>query len=123
MKGKWFFIVGLMALFLAIGVTLAGAQPEDTTFYGCLNESDGTIRVFLQPTQCEMDEVAVTWNKMGTEAERGNLALAGQTCDEGEVMYGFDGNGDILCSYIGASKPVDYKDFESPANTHLEGDE
>ena len=65
MKGKVFWIGGVVVLLMAVGVTLAVAQTDDVVYFACVNNDSGTIKVFKEPTECKSNEFKVTLNSMG----------------------------------------------------------
>lgn len=77
MKGKKLLIGGLLAILLAIGVTFAGAQTEETIYYACVKKGSGTIKVFLEPTECKNNEIAITWNEIGPKGDKGDPGSQG----------------------------------------------
>lgn len=64
MKGKLFWIGGVLVLLLAVGVTSAIAQ-NTVTYYACVNNSSGTIRMRREGKSCKNNETLIDWNQRG----------------------------------------------------------
>jgi hypothetical protein len=77
MKGKLFWIGGVVALLLAVGVTIAVAQTDNTVYYACVNSDSGTIKVFLQKPDCKSNEIPVQWNEVGPPGLQGEQGIPG----------------------------------------------
>jgi len=87
MKGKLFWIGGVVVLLLAVGVTMALAN-DNTTYYACINNDSGIVKVFLQETECKDNEIPATWNAVGPQGEKGDQGEQGPPGPPGEEFAG-----------------------------------
>jgi len=72
MKTKTLHLVGLVLIVaVAIGATWAWAQDDGTIYYACVNNSSGTIKVFMEPTACNANELPISWNQTGPPGPSG----------------------------------------------------
>jgi hypothetical protein len=83
MKGKMFWIGGVVVLLLAVGVTFAVAEPVDKVYYGCVNNDSGTIKVFEEYRPCKTNEIEVKWNSQGLQGPNGDKGDKGDTGEQG----------------------------------------
>ena len=67
------------------------AYGENGQLTVCVNRG-GAIRMVGSASECKQTETVVTWNAKGP---------AGQSCNEGEYVTGFDTTGNILCASAG----------------------
>jgi hypothetical protein len=67
--------VGVCMLFLLACYALPSAaqegQPEVTTYYGCVNNSTGAIRIVSKSTTCKSTEHKISWNQVGPQGPPG----------------------------------------------------
>ena len=108
----------VVATAFAGGIAWATTSGE---LQACAKKDNGQLRLVATAGDCGPSETAVSWNEQGPQGpsgpsgpvgakgdkgdkgEPGNLALAGQSCEAGESVTGFDADGDILCT--GGSPP------------------
>ena len=67
------------------------------TNYACVNNYTDRIRMVKEGVTCRYYQKLIEWNNVGPQGEPGNLALAGQNCNESFVT-GFENNGNIIYS-------------------------
>ena len=87
MKGKYFWIGSLVALLLAAAVTITLAE-ETQTFYACVNNSSGTIKIIDEDENCKNNETWISWNQKGPQGdpgEQGPQGEAGPAGPQGET--------------------------------------
>lgn len=46
-------------------------QPQVTTYYGCVNNSTGAIRIVSKGTVCKSTEHKINWNQVGPQGPQG----------------------------------------------------
>jgi hypothetical protein len=46
-------------------------QPQVTTYYGCVNNSTGAIRIVSKSTTCKSTEHKINWNQVGPQGSPG----------------------------------------------------
>ncbi len=79
--------------------------------YACYNPSGSVYRIKEEDLRDECSSpthVQFSWNEHGPQGDKGDpgeLALAGQTCPDGEFVTGFDATGAIVCSGGGGPEP------------------
>jgi len=56
---------------LACCVLPLAAQPMATTFYGCVNNATGGIRIVTASTTCKSTEHKIQWNQVGPQGPQG----------------------------------------------------
>lgn len=61
----------------------AQQQPLTTTFYACINNSSGAIRIVSQSTTCKSTEHKVHWNQAGPQGPQGPKGPQGPTGPQG----------------------------------------
>jgi hypothetical protein len=47
------------------------AQPQVTTYYACINNSTGAIRIVSKSTVCKSTEHKINWNQVGPQGPQG----------------------------------------------------
>jgi hypothetical protein len=95
MKGKNLTMVAVaIVIAIAIGATWVLAQDSPTVYYACVNNSSGTIKVFMEETPCGANEMPITWNRTGPPGPSGlSEAFA---AGHGDVHFTSDEPQDIL---------------------------
>lgn len=128
---------------LLVGAVVNGgmvlAAGDQNVIHGCsVDPADrrgaGQLRVVDSPEDCRRNETPISWSREGPQGPQGpegpqgpqgpegppgppgadGASIAAQTCAEGESVYGFDDDGNLLCSDAGAPATTD--------NTHLGSD-
>jgi hypothetical protein len=95
MKTKSLHLVGLVLIVaVAIGATWVWAQDDGTIYYACVNNSSGTIKVFMEETPCNANEMPISWNQTGPPGPSG-LSEAYAT-GHGDVHFIDDVPQDVL---------------------------
>ena len=82
-SNKLFIVGGVFVLLLTISVTWALAQPEVVTYYGCVNNSSGTIHMVNDGEACKNNEVLIEWNNIGPSGPKGDPGVKGDQGDPG----------------------------------------
>ncbi len=77
---KLFIAVGVIVSFLV--VTSLQSYAEDL-IYGCINKTNGKLRVVGSPTECKQPEIEIFWNKVGPEGPKGD---SGDIGPQGPVL-------------------------------------
>lgn len=78
MKGRMARIGALAVLALAVGITVAWAQ-SDETYFACVNNSSGTIQMVGPTDTCNNNEVLIAWNQIGPPGPKGEKGDPGPT--------------------------------------------
>jgi hypothetical protein len=78
MRGKMFWIGGVVVLLLAVGVTIALAQ-DPVTYHACVNNSSGTIHMIEEGESCGNSEIQIEWNQPGPQGEPGPPGPPGES--------------------------------------------
>ncbi len=69
-----FFLLACCVLSMAVQPPAASASeivPPATTFYGCVNNSTGAIRIVQSFTSCKSTEHKIHWNQVGPKGPQG----------------------------------------------------
>ena len=61
----------------ALPMAAQQGQPQVTTYYGCVNNSTGAIRIVNKTTVCKSTEHKINWNEVGPEGPRGPKGAQG----------------------------------------------
>jgi hypothetical protein len=69
------FIFSAGAAYVALGSTTG------ETYYACVNNASGTIKMVDESTTCSGNEVRIVWNQQGPQGEQG---IPGQQGDKGD---------------------------------------
>ena len=70
--------------FLLVCCTLVAAQqPVTTTYYACITNSTGAIRIVNQNTQCLSTEHKINWNQTGPQGPQGPQGKQGPAGPQG----------------------------------------
>ena len=73
--------VCLCVLFLlaccALPMAAQQGQPQVTTYYGCVNNSTGAIRIVSKTTVCKSTEHKINWNQVGPQGPQGKQGPQG----------------------------------------------
>jgi Collagen triple helix repeat (20 copies) len=83
-----------MFLLLAGSILPAAAQPQSSsndvdlsptivTYYGCVNNSSGDIRIVSKSTVCKSTEHKISWNQVGPKGPKGNTGAQGPQGPQG----------------------------------------
>src|SRR5271154_1152055 len=52
-------------------------SPAVVTYYGCVNNSTGDIRIVSKSTVCKSTEQKINWNQVGPKGPKGNTGAQG----------------------------------------------
>jgi hypothetical protein len=55
----------------ALPMAAQQGQPQVTTYYGCVNNSTGAIRIVSKTTVCKSTEHKINWNQVGPQGPQG----------------------------------------------------
>jgi len=77
---KVLIVTGAILLFLV--ATNLQSYAEDL-IYGCINKTNGKLRVVSSPASCKQREIAIYWNKVGPQGLQGEPGLPGEQGPEG----------------------------------------
>jgi hypothetical protein len=55
----------------ALPMAAQQGQPQVTTYYGCVNNSTGAIRIVSKTTVCKSTEHKINWNQVGPQGPKG----------------------------------------------------
>lgn len=59
-------------------VAADSSQPNQTgTYYGCIGDGNGNLRVIDSGDSCEKNETAITWNQTGPQGLKGDTGAQG----------------------------------------------
>jgi hypothetical protein len=64
MHSRTVLVASVVVLLAAVVVTVAWAE-NNATYYGCVNDSSGTIHMVGSTDKCNNNEVLITWNQIG----------------------------------------------------------
>jgi hypothetical protein len=103
----------------ALPMAAQQSQPQVTTYYGCVNNSTGAIRIVSKTTVCKSTEHKINWNQVGPQGPqgpKGNQGAQGPQGPQGppgvSVGYSWTGNagGGAIAAFPGTvvaqSNPV-----------------
>jgi hypothetical protein len=79
---KVFFATGLIVTFLVLSSIQSYA---DDIIYGCINKTNGLLRVVDSPDNCLVPEIAIYWNKVGPQGPQGEQGPKGDKGDKGDI--------------------------------------
>jgi hypothetical protein len=92
-------LVGIGAVLVLALVTMASwafANDETlTTYYACINNASGTIKVWTEPKECGGNEFPIQWNNVGPKGDKGDPGPQGPP---GPSEAFATGNGDVSFS-------------------------
>jgi hypothetical protein len=80
-KGVMIGVLGMGAIF---GVSNVRAQDNNVTYYACVNNNSGTIKMVNENTNCSSSEVKVTWNQVGPKGDKGDTGATGLQGPKGD---------------------------------------
>ena len=112
-RSRWFAAVAgaTLTAVVAGGSAVLANHQSDGLIHACVKNRTGVLRVVASPSECDpKSETPIEWNRQGRDGQdgaagpAGNLALAGQQCPAGEVVSGFNGDGNLICTAIGAGE-------------------
>ena len=83
MKTRVFWIGSLVVLLLAAAVTITLAE-ETVTYYACVNNASGTIKIVEEDQECHKNETLISWNQRGPKGEQGEQGEPGPQGEQGE---------------------------------------
>jgi hypothetical protein len=73
---KVFIAAGIILLVLIVFSLQSIA--EENIIYGCINKTNGNLRVVSSPAECKQPEIAIYWNKVGPQGEQGEPGPQGE---------------------------------------------
>jgi hypothetical protein len=87
----------LMLVFLSLVLPMAAQQtaavvPAVVTYYGCVNNSTGAIRIVSKTTVCKPTEHKISWNQSGPQGPQGPQGAQGPQGPPGISVGNFAGN-------------------------------
>ena len=75
-----FFLLACCVLPLAAespAAANAAISPAAVTYYGCVSNSTGDIRIVSKTTVCKATEHKINWNQVGPRGPKGNTGAQG----------------------------------------------
>ncbi len=85
MKGKLLHAMLILAILLGAGVTWAVAQNETETYYACVNNSSGAMKIVSASANCHKNEYKIEWNNVGPTGAQGPQGPEGPQGAQGPV--------------------------------------
>ena len=68
----------------AIGLGAMALAQDDTTYYACVNNSSGNIKMVGKPTDCARNEHLIAWNQQGPAGAAGSQGPVGSQGPAGQ---------------------------------------
>lgn len=129
-------VLTLFAAVVGGFATAQTAPEDTEVLWACVKDDDGKIRLVGDPSECAKKETAIWWNQQGPPGDQGEpglpgepgepgpqgepgppgeqgeagppgiLGLAGKMCPEGEMVIGFDDDGELICDTCGWHIPI-----------------
>lgn len=95
------FVLFLLAC-CALPMAAQQGQPQVTTYYGCVNNSTGAIRIVSKGTVCKSTEHKINWNQVGPQGPQGPKGPQGAQGPQGPqgppgMSVGYSAQCDISC--------------------------
>jgi hypothetical protein len=59
------------------------AMPTVVTYYGCVNNTTGAIRIVSKTTMCKSTENKIHWNQVGRQGPKGPQGVQGPQGPQG----------------------------------------
>ena len=88
---RWVVIGVVLVIVVAVRATWAWAQGADTTYYACVSNTSGAVRMVAEGTTCTKQEHLIAWNSQGPagltgpQGETGPAGPTGPTGPQGEI--------------------------------------
>src|SRR5450631_191025 len=76
-------VLFLLACCCALPLAAQEGQPQVTTYYACINNSTGAIRIVSKSTVCMSAEHKINWNQVGPQGPQGPKGPQGATGPRG----------------------------------------
>src|SRR2546426_3447940 len=84
MKSRFAIAVVLVGVVVAAAATYAFARGQDEqTFYGCVANADGKVRIVPVAGSCKNGESAISWNSVGPTGQSGQNGQNGRDGRDG----------------------------------------
>jgi hypothetical protein len=106
-------VVLVVTLTVIVSWALANSETP-TTYYACVNNSSGTIKVWTEPTDCGTNEFPIQWNNVGPKGDKGDPGPPGPSSEAFAT-----GRGDIELPLESPPKDVDVIALELPAGEYV----
>ncbi|MEH7075142.1 type VI secretion system tube protein Hcp [Neobacillus drentensis] len=81
-KGIMISVLAMAAIF---GVSSVWAQENNVTYYACVNNSSGTIKMVDENKACSNNEVKISWNQVGPKGDTGAPGPVGPQGPKGDT--------------------------------------
>jgi type VI protein secretion system component Hcp len=78
-------MVGVLVMAAIFGVSSVWAQEDNVTYYACVNNSSGTIKMVDANKACSNNEVKISWNQVGPKGDTGATGPAGPQGQKGDT--------------------------------------
>jgi hypothetical protein len=76
-------IIGVLVMASIFGIQRVVAENTITTYYACVNNSSGTIKMIDASKTCDKSEVKIEWNQVGPKGDKGDKGDTGDTGQQG----------------------------------------
>jgi hypothetical protein len=89
----------------ALPMAAQQGQPQVTTYYGCVNNSTGAIRIVSKTTVCKSTEHKINWNQAGPQGPKGPQGPQGAQGPQGPqgppgMSVGYSAQCDVVCGDV-----------------------
>lgn len=78
-------MIGVLVMAAIFGVSSAWAEENSVTYYACVNNSSGTIKMVDENKACSNNEVKISWNQVGPKGDTGATGPAGPQGPKGDT--------------------------------------
>ena len=78
-------MIGVLVMAAIFGVSSVWAQDNNVTYYACVNNSSGTIKMVDENKACSNNEVKISWNQVGPKGDTGATGPAGPQGPKGDT--------------------------------------
>jgi len=74
---KYLISGGIVLVLVILVASLAIAQSENETYYACVKNSNGSIRMVSEGENCSHNEMLIEWNQVGPQGPQGEQGPVG----------------------------------------------
>ena len=78
-------MIGALVIAVIFGVSNVWAQDNNSTFFACVSNNSGTIKMIDENQTCKSNEMKVSWNQVGPKGDTGATGPQGQQGDKGDT--------------------------------------
>jgi hypothetical protein len=75
----------ILAIILVSSVVTAVAEENNTVYYACVDQNNGSIKMIDAQAECKDKEMKISWNQVGPKGDKGDIGAVGPQGEKGNI--------------------------------------